>query len=210
QTQTQTLKSLQDQQRRLDQQKQEAAAVLAELDRNTQVLNDAKGEVQKKLGEAQRLLNQLSAVDRAAIQRDTDGAGGAASRSSSRIDPSTLPPASGYAAIAVKTALDQQGDPYKWGATGPDTFDCSGLMVYAYAKAGVSLPRTSQDQGNVGTNVGTDWRNALPGDLVVYHSDRHHVGMYIGNGLVVHAPRAGDVVKTMKADAIQISTIRRV
>ncbi|WP_457032220.1 NlpC/P60 family protein [Kitasatospora sp. P5_F3] len=207
QTQTQSLKSLQDQQRRLDQQKQEAAAVLAELDHNTQVLNDAKGEVQKKLAEAQQLLNQLSAVDRAAIQRDTDGT---ASRSSSRIDPSTLPPAGGNAAIAVKTALDQQGDPYKWGATGPDTFDCSGLMVYAYEKAGVSLPRTSQEQGDVGANVGTDWRNALPGDLVVYHSDRRHVGMYIGNGLVVHAPRAGDVVKTMKADAIQISTIRRV
>lgn len=92
----------------------------------------------------------------------------------------------------------------------PDTFDCSGLMVFAYAKAGVSLPRTSQEQATVGTNVGTDIANAQPGDLVIYHNDRRHVGMYIGNGLVVHAPRAGDVVKTMKADAMPISTIRRV
>ncbi|MEU9132448.1 NlpC/P60 family protein [Kitasatospora sp. NPDC048540] len=206
-TQADTLKALKDQQRRLDQQKQEAAAVLAELDASTQTLNGAKDEVQHKLQEAQRLLSSLSVADRTAILRGTDGS---ASRSSARIDPSTLPPASGYAATAVRTALDQQGDPYKWATTGPDTFDCSGLMVFAYAKAGVSLPRTSQEQATVGTNVGTDWHNAQPGDLVIYHGDRSHVGMYIGNGLVVHAPRAGDVVKTMQVDAIQISTIRRV
>ncbi|MFD0574520.1 NlpC/P60 family protein [Kitasatospora gansuensis] len=206
-TQADALKSLHDQQRRLDQQKEEAAAVLAELDRSTQTLNTAKNEVQQKLQEAQKLLNKLSAADRAAI---LTGSEGTASRGSARIDPATLPPASGNAAIAVRVALEQQGDPYKWGATGPDTFDCSGLMVYAYGKAGVSLPRTSQSQGDVGTNVGTDWHNAQPGDLVIYHGDRRHVGMYIGNGLVVHAPRAGDVVKTMKADAMQISTIRRV
>ncbi|WP_405021075.1 NlpC/P60 family protein [Kitasatospora sp. NBC_00070] len=206
-TQAETLKSLQDQQRRLDQQKQETAAVLAELDRNTQTLNSTKTEVQQKLQEAQKLLNQLSVADRTAILRGSDGA---ASRSSSRVDPASLPPAGGYAAVAVQTALAQQGDPYLWGAGGPDKFDCSGLMVYAYAKAGVSLPRTSQAQAGVGTSVGTDWHNALPGDLVIYKSDRSHVGMYIGNGLVVHAPRAGDVVKVMQADAIKINTIRRV
>ncbi len=206
-TQAETLRSLKDQQRRLDQQKQEAAAVLAELDSSTQALNDAKNDVQTKLQQAQKLLSQLSAADRAAILRGGDGA---ASRSSSRVDPSTLPPASGYAATAVSAALSKQGAAYVWGATGPSTFDCSGLMVWAYAKAGVSLPRTSQSQATVGTNVGTDWRNAQPGDLVVYYNDRHHVGMYIGNGLVVHAPRTGDVVKTMKADTLPISTIRRV
>ncbi|MER8186895.1 NlpC/P60 family protein [Kitasatospora sp. NPDC094015] len=209
-TQADTLRSLKEQQRRLDQQKQEAAAVLAELDRSTQALNGAKDEVQHKLQEAQQLLGTLSAADRTAILRGTDGDGSTASRSSNRVDPSTLPPAAGYAATAVRAALDQQGDPYKWAATGPDTFDCSGLMVYAYAKAGVSLPRTSQEQATVGTDVGTDWHQAQPGDLVIYHSNRSHVGMYIGNGLVVHAPRAGDVVRTMKVDAIAISTIRRV
>ncbi|WP_235583052.1 NlpC/P60 family protein [Kitasatospora sp. Root107] len=83
-------------------------------------------------------------------------------------------------------------------------------MVWAYAQAGVSLPRTSQSQATVGTNVGTNVANAQPGDLVIYHSDAHHVGMYIGNGLVVHAPHTGDVVKVMKADAMTIKTIRRV
>ncbi|MFJ1752517.1 NlpC/P60 family protein [Kitasatospora sp. NPDC088134] len=206
-TQAETLKSLKDQQRRLDQQKEEAAQVLHELDGQTQALNDAKKDVQTKLQEAQKLLNQLSAADRAAILRGTDGA---ASRGASRIDPSTLPPASGYAATAVSAALSKQGAAYVWGATGPSTFDCSGLMVWAYKQAGVGLPRTSQAQGSYGTNVGKDWSNALPGDLVIYYGDQHHVGMYIGNGMVVHAPHTGDVVKVMKVDAMPISTIRRV
>ncbi|MEV4562025.1 NlpC/P60 family protein [Kitasatospora sp. NPDC049285] len=206
-TQAETLKALKDQQRRLDQQKQEAAAVLTELDGQSRALDAAKHDVQDKLQQAQQLLGRLSVADRAAIMQ-ADGT--AASRGSSRVDLASLPPASGYAAVAVKTALDQQGDLYKWGATGPSTFDCSGLMVYAYAQAGVSLPRTSEEQASVGVNVGTDWHNARPGDLVIYFSDRHHVGMYIGNGLVVHAPKPGDVVKTMKVDALTINTIRRV
>lgn len=206
-TQADQLASLKDQQRRLDQQKQEAATVLAELDGQTQALNDAKNQVQQKLQETQRLLGSLNAADRASVMQ---GGNGAASRSATRIDPTTLPPASGAAAVALGVALEQQGKPYHWGSTGPDQFDCSGLMVFAYAKAGVHLPRTSQEQGDYGTNVGTDWHNAQPGDLVVYHSDRHHVGMYIGNGLVLHAPQTGDVVRTMKVDAMTINTIRRI
>jgi cell wall-associated NlpC family hydrolase len=204
-TQAATLKSLRDQQRRLDQQKAEAAAILAELDQTTQTLNDTKAQVQQKLAETQRLLNTLTASQRAAVL-----GGDRASRGGSRVDPSTLPPASGYAGAAVRAALSRQGDPYVWGATGPSTFDCSGLMVWAYAQAGVSLPRTSQSQASVGVNVGTNIANAQPGDLVVYYTDAHHVGMYIGNGLVVHAPHTGDVVKTMQADLLPIKTIRRV
>ncbi|MER5865595.1 NlpC/P60 family protein [Kitasatospora sp. NPDC002040] len=203
-TQTDSLQSLKDQQRRLDQQKTEAAETLAELDRNTKVLNDAKAEVQKKLAEAQRLLNQLSVADQRAVLGDR------ASRDSSRIDLSNLPPASGYAAKALAAAMSKRGSAYVWGATGPNTFDCSGLMVWAYAQAGVSLPRTSQSQASAGTGVGNNLANAQPGDLVIYHSDAHHVGMYIGNGLVVHAPRTGDVVKVMQGDAMPIKTIRRI
>ncbi|GAA1193500.1 cell wall-associated NlpC family hydrolase/FtsZ-binding cell division protein ZapB [Kitasatospora gansuensis] len=204
QTQSQTLKSLQDQQRRLDQQKVEAAETLAELDRNTKVLNDAKAEVQKKLAEAQKLLNQLSSADRNAVLGDR------ASRGGERIDVGSLPAVGGYAGVAVNAAMGKQGKPYVWGATGPNSFDCSGLVVWAYQQAGVSLPRTSQEQATVGTNVGKDYANAQPGDLVVYHSDAHHIGIYIGNGYVVHAPHTGDVVKIMKADAMPIKTIRRV
>ncbi|GAA4986242.1 C40 family peptidase [Kitasatospora paranensis] len=204
-TQASTLKSLEDQQRRLDQQKQEATAVLADLAQTDQELNAAKADVQKRLSDARQLLNSLTAADRASLL-----GGGAASRGADRVDLSSLPPASGAAAIAVQAALDERGVPYKWGGTTTAGFDCSGLMQWAYAKAGVSLPRTSQEQATVGTNVGTDPANAQPGDLVIYHSDAHHVGMYIGNGMVVHAPQTGDVVKISPATMMDIKTIRRI
>ncbi|MGW2374405.1 NlpC/P60 family protein [Kitasatospora sp. NPDC001683] len=208
QSQTEALKGLLDQQRRLDQEKAEAAAVLASLDSTTKDLNQAKADVNQKLKAAQDLLNSLSAADRAALkaQQQQDDR---ASRGTARVDLTNLPPASGYAAVAVARAMSRQGSPYVWGATGPNTFDCSGLMVWSYAQAGVSLPRTSQEQGDVGTRV-PSLDQAQPGDLVIYGSDRHHVGMYIGNGMVVHAPHTGDVVKVMKADAMPINTIRRV
>ncbi|MFC8721615.1 NlpC/P60 family protein [Kitasatospora sp. NPDC057198] len=209
-TQSEVLKALKDQQRRLDQQKQETTAVLAELDGETRTLNDTKNQVQSKLAESRRLLNQLSAADRAAVLADNEGT---ASRGSDRVDLSTLPKASSAAAqSAVDIALAQRGKPYLWGAQGPNSFDCSGLMVYAYAQAGVHLPRTSQEQAGVGSSVGRDWHNAQPGDLVIYNSNgtRDHVGMYIGNGTVVHAPKPGAPVRTMAVDALPISTIRRV
>ncbi|MFB7910557.1 NlpC/P60 family protein [Kitasatospora sp. NPDC056076] len=206
-TQTEALKGLLDQQRRLDQEKAEAAAVLASLDSTTKDLNQAKADVNTKLKTAQDLLNSLSAADRAALraQQQQDDR---ASRGADRVDLSNLPPASGYAAVAVAKAMSKQGSPYVWGATGPSTFDCSGLMVWAYGQAGVSLPRTSQEQGHIGTAV--TLATAQPGDLVIYGGDMHHVGMYIGNGMVVHAPHTGDVVKVMKADAMSINTIRRI
>ncbi|WP_395296500.1 NlpC/P60 family protein [Kitasatospora hibisci] len=207
-SQTEALKGLQDQQRRLDQQKAEAAAVLASLDSTTKDLNQAKTDVNKKLKEAQDLLNSLSAAERASL-RAAQQAEDRASRGAERADLGSLPQASGYAGTAVSIAMSKQGSPYVWGATGPSTFDCSGLMVFAYGKAGVSLPRTSQAQGNVGTRV-PSLAEAQPGDLIIYRSDRSHVGMYIGNGMVVHAPHTGDVVKVMKADAMPINTIRRV
>jgi len=107
------------------------------------------------------------------------------------------------ASIAVRTALAQRGKPYRWGAEGPDTFDCSGLMQFAYAAAGVRIPRVSRDQH--GAFVGSRpvaMRDLRPGDLVFF-ADRpsdprtiHHVGMYIGNGLMVEAPYTGAVVRT--------------
>jgi peptidoglycan DL-endopeptidase CwlO len=103
------------------------------------------------------------------------------------------------ARAAVRWALAQVGDPYRWGAAGPDRFDCSGLTSAAYRAAGTAIPRTSAAQWNAGPHV--DVVNLLPGDLVFYADDTgdpatiHHVGMYIGNGLMVHAPHTGDVVR---------------
>lgn len=86
------------------------------------------------------------------------------------------------------------GTPYVWGATGPNSFDCSGFVKYVYAHFGVRLPRVSRDQATAGKYVSRS--NLQPGDLVFFGRSRiHHVGMYVGNGCYIHAPRTGDVVK---------------
>ncbi|MFE0461125.1 NlpC/P60 family protein [Kitasatospora sp. NPDC058965] len=202
-SETDALKGLQGEQRKLDQEKKEAADVLAELDRSTQALNQAKSDIQSKLTAAQKLLNSLSASDRAALQAEDR-----ASRSDLR-PPINLPPASGYAAAAVQAALSKLGHSYVWGASGANTFDCSGLTQWSYAQAGVSLPRTTYEQVNVGAAV-PSLAQAQPGDLIFYGQDLHHVAMYIGNGQAVHAPHTGDVVRVAQATSIgSISAIRR-
>ncbi|GAB3960857.1 C40 family peptidase [Streptomyces sparsus] len=94
---------------------------------------------------------------------------------------------------AVRYALDQIGKPYRWGAEGPRAFDCSGLTERAWDRAGRDLPRTSQEQWRSLRRV--PLRQVRPGDLVVYFEDATHVGMYLGGGQVVHAPRPGARVK---------------
>ncbi|WP_067481130.1 C40 family peptidase [Actinomadura hibisca] len=100
---------------------------------------------------------------------------------------------SGKAAQALRLAMTQIGRPYVWGAAGPTTFDCSGLIMWAYGKVGVSLPHYTGSQWNAGTHVSRD--QMQPGDLVFFYSDLHHVGMYVGDGKMLHAPQTGDVVK---------------
>ncbi len=94
--------------------------------------------------------------------------------------------------------MSMRGRPYQWGATGPGTFDCSGLTMWAYRQAGVSIPRTSRSQYAGLPRVPID--QMQPGDLVFFAngsspSSIHHVGMYLGGGQMMHAPRTGDVVK---------------
>ncbi|SNS79864.1 Cell wall-associated hydrolase, NlpC family [Geodermatophilus pulveris] len=117
--------------------------------------------------------------------------------------------ASGAAQTAVDTALAQVGDPYSWGATGPNAFDCSGLTSFAYKAAGVSIPRVSRDQATFGTAVAKS--DLQPGDLVFFYSPVSHVGMYIGNGQMVHAPSSGSSVKVVNVDSMpSYSGARRV
>ncbi|MFE0462926.1 NlpC/P60 family protein [Kitasatospora sp. NPDC058965] len=212
-SEAQALKTLQQAERSLQQQKQDAAATLAQLDTTTTALNNAKDQAQAKLRQSQALLDSLTASQRAALLAAQQQAeGGVASRDSSRTALAALPQASGQAGAAVQAALSRLGDPYKWAATGPNMFDCSGLMQWSYAQAGIALPRTSQEQASVGTAV-PGLAQAQPGDLVIYNSvDGYegHVGMYLGNGEVVHAPHANAVVRIMQADALPIATIRRV
>ena len=105
----------------------------------------------------------------------------------------SIPTANTIGAQALRWALSRRGDPYVWGAAGPSSFDCSGLVLWAYAKVGISLPHFTGDQWNMGVHVG---RNQLqPGDLVFFYPDIGHVGLYIGNGLMVDAPDFGEDVQ---------------
>ncbi len=94
-------------------------------------------------------------------------------------------PAPSPAQIAVDTAHAQVGKAYRYGGNGPDSFDCSGLTSYAYRAAGIELPRRSADQATVGVPVAS--ADLQPGDLVFYYSPISHVGIYVGNGVIVHA-----------------------
>ena len=105
----------------------------------------------------------------------------------------------GAAQKAVDTALAQVGDPYSWGATGPNSFDCSGLTSFSYKAAGISIPRTSKAQSTFGAPVSK--ANLRPGDLVFFYSPVSHVGMYIGNGQMVHSPKPGTAVHVAKVDS---------
>ncbi|MDQ3877446.1 MAG: NlpC/P60 family protein [Actinomycetota bacterium] len=104
-------------------------------------------------------------------------------------------PASGGAGIAVRAALSQVGKPYQWGAAGPNSYDCSGLTMWSWAHAGVSLPHSSASQYSVTARVARS--DLQPGDLVFFGSPIHHVAMYIGNGQMVEAPYTGANVRVV-------------
>jgi cell wall-associated NlpC family hydrolase len=99
------------------------------------------------------------------------------------------------AQVAVDTALAQRGKPYVWAGAGPSSFDCSGLTQFAYKAAGISLPHSSSTQSTMGKPVA--FADLQPGDLVFFYSPVSHVGIYIGNGQMVHAGTSGDVVKVV-------------
>ena len=108
----------------------------------------------------------------------------------------TTAPDASYATKAQKAlsfARTQIGKPYVWGATGPDSYDCSGLTQAAWKAAGVDIPRVTYDQVNAGTTVPVS--SAQPGDLVFFYDDITHVGLYIGNGMMIHAPKPGAYVR---------------
>lgn len=179
-----------------------ATAAAAALTRD---LATRKAELSRRAGQAAALFQRLSASERMALSAaQTPEAAERASRSTrTQPTPTETPPAavpvSGRAGVAVATARAQVGKPYVWGATGPGTFDCSGLTGYSWRAAGVTLPRTSRQQYAAGMKVS---RSALqPGDLVYFGSPIYHVAIYIGNNTMVSAPQPGDVVKYQSVDA---------
>ncbi|WP_245658140.1 C40 family peptidase [Microtetraspora malaysiensis] len=105
---------------------------------------------------------------------------------------------------AVEVAKKQLGDPYRWGASGPGAFDCSGLVQYAWRKAGVDIPRTTWSQRS-GVKKKVAWSKLKPGDLI-FTSGGGHVGMYVGKGKMIHSPHTGAVVRIDKLDAYRKSS----
>ncbi|MFJ9868492.1 NlpC/P60 family protein [Streptomyces sp. NPDC101165] len=175
-------------------------------------LKRQKKTVTGKLAKARDLLARLTPAQRAQVTGDGTAAGHA-SRSAPDarpdLDPPDSPAAPGSrAAAAVAYAYQKLGSPYVWGATGPDAFDCSGLVQAAYRSAGVSLPRTTYAQINAGRRVS---RSELqPGDLVFFYSGISHVGLYIGNGQMIHAPNPSAPVRVAPIDQMPFAGATRV
>ncbi|MFF8590160.1 NlpC/P60 family protein [Streptomyces sp. NPDC015220] len=194
--QADALKKIQDKQRELAQDRAEATAKLKDLAATRTELGNKKKQVQGKLAEAQKLLNSLTAQEKAQLAAEQSRASRASERAA--LSDPTAPPASshasGRAGAAFSAAQSKIGTPYVYGATGPSSFDCSGLTSWAYAQAGVSIPRTSEAQANIGTRIYSQSQLQV-GDLVFFFNDIHHVGLYAGNGQILHAPRTGTVVR---------------
>jgi len=189
--QVDALKQIQDKQRELAQQRAEATEKLKDLDATRSELSKKKKEIQAKLAEAQRLLNTLTAQEKQQLAEEEQQR---STRASGRVEMNVNVHGSGYAGAAFAAAQTRIGSPYVYGATGPSSFDCSGLTSWAYAQAGVSIPRTSEAQAGIGPRIYSQSQLQI-GDLVFFYGDLHHVGLYAGNGQVLHAPRTGTVVR---------------
>jgi cell wall-associated NlpC family hydrolase len=148
-----------------------------------------KTQLQDQLAGYQSDFAQLSAVDQVRVQNVVAGP---------EVSASPAPAPTEAAGVAVRTALAQLGDMYGVGASGPDTFDCSGLTMYAYAAAGVTLPHSSRAQASMGVPVAR--ADLQPGDLVFFYTPVSHVGIYIGNGQMVHASVTGRPVAVTSVD----------
>lgn len=187
----------------IDNRKQLAASVQGQLEeavKAEQARLAAEAEAKAK-AEAEAAAKRAAAARRppaVAVQAAPAGSTGSTARSMSVVATpapaaaSTTPVPVG-APKAVEVALAQQGDPYRWAGVGPDSFDCSGLIMFAYKAAGVGLPHSSRALRGMTESISAD--ELQPGDLVFGGSPVHHVGLYIGNGQMVHAPHSGDVVR---------------
>ncbi|MEU1104261.1 NlpC/P60 family protein [Streptomyces tibetensis] len=169
-----------------------------------------KKTITGKLGSARQLLSRLDAQERSRLGVSQDRASRATSvRDTLAASGSASSQAPGSrAAAAVSYAQQKLGSPYVWGATGPNAFDCSGLVQAAYRAAGVSLPRTTYSQIAAGRRVSRS--ELLPGDLVFFYAGISHVGIYVGNGRMIHAPNPSAPVRVAPLDEMPFAGATRV
>jgi len=159
----------------------------------------ARAQILAEERQAQALLDQLTTAQRWSL----DYAG---------VTPqqiAAVPPAQGRVALAIDFAMSKLGLWYEWGGTGSPSYDCSGLVQAAWAAAGVQLPRVTWDQIGSGRPVPARLSALRPGDLIFY-LDGSHVAMYVGNGLVIHAPTTGQRIQYGTWDMMPITAVRRI
>lgn len=206
---------------------QEEQAKLTELERSTETetaqLTKEQAELDKlrassdsKIAESKAVLAKLTEEERQRIAAEELKARQEAQSAAENgaVDPTgtsttdTVTDGSGKGARALAFAKSQLGKPYRFASAGPNSYDCSGLTSAAWSKVGVSLPRTSQSQIGVGRSVSKS--ELQPGDLVFYYgSSPTHVGLYAGNGQIIHSPRPGKSVEYASLDSMPFSGARR-
>ncbi|MGH3186775.1 MAG: NlpC/P60 family protein [Streptosporangiaceae bacterium] len=191
------------------------ASTITEMDQSSgDTVSTLRAEESQAVRDRQTAEQQVAAVNalqaqmnakRKAIDGKIDQVNGAAMRQAMTIFNQTgqypnvtIPTANTVGAQALQAALSRRGDPYVWGAAGPGEFDCSGLVVWAFSQLGIALPHFTGSLWNSGVHVS---RNQLePGDLVFFYADISHVGIYIGDGLMVDAPDFGQDVMVQPVD----------
>ncbi|MEE1791381.1 NlpC/P60 family protein [Streptomyces sp. BE308] len=188
---------------------QDASLNWQKLESNRLKQAKAKKTINSRIAAAKKLESQLEKKERARLlklEQDAAYTAQTAWLSSGALkDINREATASGKKAVAFATG--KIGKPYVWGAEGPDAYDCSGLTSQAWAAAKRPIPRTSQEQWRQLPRI--DIKDMRPGDLIIYHSDASHVGMYVGDGAIVHAPRPGRNVTLAGAGSMQILGVVR-
>ncbi|MDQ0986468.1 C40 family peptidase [Streptomyces sp. V2I9] len=172
----------------------EEKARLAELERKKEA--EAREKAARLAARQAAEAKERAAAEEKAREEAAEESGGTSGGGTGTGTGSGSGTGSGYAAKAEKVlafARAQIGKPYVWGATGPSSYDCSGLTQAAWREAGVTLPRTTWDQVEFGTRVAT--ADLQPGDLVFFYDDISHVGIYKGEGMMIHAPKPGANVR---------------
>jgi cell wall-associated NlpC family hydrolase len=168
--------------------------------RQVDIMADRKHSIEGQLAERKNILRGLEGEIAAMEAADAAAAARRASQASYTpvIEQFFPPPSRAARGEIVSVAMRYLGAPYRWGADGPNSFDCSGFTMFVYRQVGVSLPHNSGAQFGSGERVSRS--DLQPGDLVFFGSPIHHVGIYVGGGSYIHSPRTGDVVRVATLD----------